>query len=202
MKILIAYNNDQWDQLSGFFESCAEEIESVCKTKQIKTTCLTPPHLDYSSIAEILNDFPACVIAAHGDERSIANEKNKDIVSTDTDNSIYNNKLLYAISCSCAKQLKGSLMENGLKSFWGYQNKLNFWSGYPSYVKCAVSGMVSLIEGKTIKEAKEDMLAQYDSSIVELSATETDPLVAAYLLDNKESLVITGDDNLTIDDLL
>lgn len=128
-----------------------------------------------------MNDFPACVIAAHGDERSIANEKNKDIVSTDTDNSIYNNKLLYAISCSCAKQLKGSLMENGLKSFWGYQNKLNFWPGYPIYVKCAVSGMVSLIEGKTIKEAKEDMLAQYDSSIVELSADYSGinvPLVA------------------------
>lgn len=202
MKIIIAYNNDQQDLLSGFFESCAEEIESACRLMQVETTCLTPPHLDYPSVAAILNDHSACVIAAHGDEKSIANEKNKDIVSMDTDNGIFNNKLLYAISCSCAKQLKGCLIENGLKSFWGYQNELNFWPGYPIYVKCAVSGMVRLIEGKTIKEAKENMLAQYDSSIGELTAMGTDPLVAAYLLDNKESLVVTGEDNLTLDDLL
>lgn len=45
------------------------------------------------------------------------------------------------------------------------------------------------------------MLSEYDSAIAELASTESNPFVAANLLDNKESLVITGDDNLTLKDL-
>ncbi len=201
MGMLIAYNDAPTEELSGFFEFCAEEIDNTCQINNIITTLLTPPQLRYASLASILENHTVCVIAAHGDERSIANEINEDIVSIGTDNRIFRRKLLYAISCSCAKELKNNLEENGLASFWGYSKKFNVWSGYVQYAQCAISGILSLIEGKTIKEAREIMLSEYDSAIAELASTESNPFVAANLLDNKESLVITGDENLTLKDL-
>lgn len=43
------------------------------------------------------------------------------------------------------------------------------------------------------------MADKYDECIAELSVS--DPLRASFLLDNKESLVVTGRDELTIDNL-
>lgn len=56
-----------------------------------------------------------------------------------------------------------------------------------------------LQEKKTLKEAKKGMADKYDECIAELSVS--DPLRASFLLDNKESLVVTGRDELTIDNL-
>ena len=58
------------------------------------------------------------------------------------------------------------------------------------------------MDGKTVREAKEDMIQQFNNDIAELESRYPDkPLLAAVLLDNREALVVYGEDNLSLKDL-
>ena len=94
--------------------------------------------------------------------------------------------------------MKDDLEAKGVASFWGYKRKVTM-SFCREFVDCAVAGIEFLLEKKTLKEAKKGMADKYDECIAELSVS--DPLRASFLLDNKESLVVTGRDELTIDNL-
>ena len=202
MKFLIAYNNNPADSAEGFFSYCGEEVLDETGNRQIESAVLTPPSLTNTLLVQNLSDCQVCVIANHGDARSIDGD-NGDLVSIDTNNKPFMGKLLYAISCSCAKELKDNLVSEGLRSFWGYDNELNVWIGYPQYARSALAGIKSLIAGNTVREAKEQMLSQYNADIAELEAQYPNRLdLAAALLDNREALVVYGDDDdLTLSDL-
>lgn len=58
------------------------------------------------------------------------------------------------------------------------------------------------VGSKSIKEAKADMLTQFNADIEELETHYPDnPILSATLLDNREALVICGDDDLRLTDL-
>lgn len=201
MKFLIAYNNDTSDAAGGHFAFCGEEIEIETEERKIEKCILTPPLLTNKHLLQNLPVCQVCFIANHGDTKSIAGNKG-DIVSVDTDNSLFSGKLLYAVSCSCAKELKDSLVADGLRSFWGYDDELKVWYGYPQYALSCMAGMKSLMDGKTVKEAKTAMLAQFNNGIMELETQYPDnPILAADLLDDREALVVYGEDDLTLADL-
>ncbi len=201
MKILIAYNDNTDDSAGGFFACCGEEILEETENRHIDSTVLTPPFLTNTLLVRHLYDCNVCVIANHGDARSIDGD-NGDLVSVDTNNRAFFGKLLYAISCTCAQKLKDRLASEGLRSFWGYDHELHVWYGYPQYARSALAGIKSLMAGDKVKDAKEHMLAQYNADITELEELYPDrPELAAALLDNREALVIYGDDELKFSDL-
>lgn len=202
MKFLIAYNNDTSDEAGGHFAFCGEEMEMAMEEHGYASIVLTPPSLTNALLLQNLPECHVCFIANHGDARSIAGN-NGDIVSVDTNNALFSGKLLYAVSCTCAQELKNSLVSVGLRSFWGYDNKLNIWYGYPQYARSCMAGMKSLMDGKTIKEAKEEMIAQYNHDISELEEQyPNDTYLAAALLDNREALVVYGEDDVKLSDLM
>ena len=201
MKFLIAYNNDNSDAAGGFFSYCGEEMELETEERGLDHVVLTPPNMENRHLYLCLPFCQVCFIANHGDAKSIAGSKG-DVVSIYTDNTHFSGKLLYAVSCSCAKELKDYLIKYGLLSFWGYENELKVWYGYPQYARSCMAGIKSLMDGKTIKEAKADMLEQYNNDIAELESDFPDnPILSATLLDNREALVICGDDELRLTDL-
>lgn len=201
MKFLIAYNDAGDDSASGHFAYCGEEVLLETEECHIQSTVLTPPSLTNTLLVQHLSDCQVCVIANHGDAKSIDGD-NGDLVSVDTNNEAFSGKLLYAISCACAKELKDNLVSEGLRSFWGYDNKLHVWYGYPQYARSALAGIKSLMAGNSVKDAKEHMLAQYNVGLAELEAQYPDhPELAAALLDNREALVVYGDDDLKLSDL-
>ena len=201
MKFLIAYNNAGDDSVGGHFAYCGEEVQIETVEHHIQSTVLTPPSLTNTLLVQHLSDCQVCVIANHGDAKSIDGD-NGDLVSVDTNNEAFSGKLLYAISCACAKELKDSLVSEGLRSFWGYDNNLHIWYGFPQYARSALAGIKSLVAGNRVKDAKEQMLSQYNMDIVELEEQYPNrPELAAALLDNREALVIYGDDDLKLSDL-
>lgn len=201
MKFLIAYNNDTSDAAGGHFAFCGEEMEIETEERKIENCILTPPLLTNKHLLQNLPTCQVCFIANHGDTKSIAGNSG-DIVSVDTDNSLFSGKLLYAVSCLCAKELKDSLVADGLRSFWGYDNELKVWYGYPQYALSCMAGMKNLMDGKTVMEAKAAMLAQFNYGITELETQYPDnPILAADLLDDREALVVYGEDDLTLADL-
>ena len=201
MKFLIAYNNDNSDAAGGHFSFCGEEMELETEERGLDRVILNPPNMGNQHLLHHLPSYQVCFIANHGDAKSIAGSKG-DLVSTNTDNTQFSGKLLYVVSCSCAKELMDSLIKVGLLSFWGYDNELKVWYGYPQYARSCMAGIKSLMDGKTVKEAKADMLEQYNNDIEELETQYPDnPILSAILLDNREALVICGDDELRLTDL-
>ena len=192
MKFLIAYNNAGEDAAGGHFAFCGEEVLLETEVRHIQSAVLTPPSLMNTLLVQHLSGCQVCVIANHGDAKSI-DGYNGDLVSVDTNNEAFSGKLLYAISCACAKELKDSLVSEGLRSFWGYDNKLHVWYGFPQYARSALAGIKSLMAGNKVKDAKEQMLSQYNTDIAELEELYPNrPELAAALLDNREALVIYG----------
>ena len=201
MRLLIAYNNDGADNGSTHFAFCGEEMEIEADSRQIDKVVLTPPNLTHTLLMEHLPVCQVCFVASHGDTKSIANEKNEDVISVSFDNSVFRGKLLYTVSCHCGAELKDHLVEKGLRSFWGFANELKFWGGYPQYSQCALTGIKSLLDGKNLKESKALMLAKYDEGIAELEKEKDNPFLAADLYDDKEALVVYGEDDLVLDEL-
>lgn len=191
--ILISYNNNQNDPAHDFFEFCIDQVKVSCDVMQIGYQISDLTTIEISR--KILNSV-ACVIASHGDKKSIANERNEDVISDRTFNHCFSGKLLYAIVCSCGQELKPLLEREGLCSFWGYNDELVFKSGYRHFADAVTSGIISLIQGDTIGTARLKMCDTYERLIDELDLI--DPTVAAMLNDDFERLVIFGDDNLTL----
>jgi hypothetical protein len=201
MNFLIVYNNDSSDAAGGFFAFCGEEMELEAEERGLDHIVMNPPNMCNQQLLQHLPTCQVCFIANHGDAKSIAGSDG-DIVSINTNNTQFSGKLLYAVSCSCAKELKNSLIKVGLQSFWGYDNELKLWYGYPQYARSCMAGIKSLMDGKNIREAKADMLEQYNNDIAELEAQYPEnPILSALLLDNREALVICGDDELKLTDL-
>ena len=80
MKFLIAYNNNPADSAEGFFSYCGEEVLDETGNRQIENAVLTPPSLTNTLLVQNLSDCQVCVIANHGDARSIDGD-NGDLVS-------------------------------------------------------------------------------------------------------------------------
>lgn len=201
MRFLIAYNDDASDDACVFFKFCGEEMIFDTGDCGYESIVFTPPFLTNSILLQNITECQVCFIANHGDTKSI-DGCSGDIVSVNTNNKLFAGKLLYVVSCSCAKELKDKLVSDGLLSFWGYDNELKVWNGYPQYGRCCMSGMKNLLDGKNIKEAKEAMLVQFDNDIIELEEQYPDnPILAADLLDDREALVVYGEDELKLSDL-
>ena len=88
---------------------------------------------------------------------------------------------------------------NGLHFFVGYNSTFNVRGERKPFIDTAMSGLKSLLNGDTLKVAKEKMIATYDQQIADLDIT--DPMAAVELVHNKEALVFDGKDNLQLLDL-
>lgn len=198
IKALIAYNDDVSETNRNNFEEYATDVRNFCIENEIDWELLTPPNLTNEAFMKLANESQVCYISAHGSPVSIDNERKNHIISTRTTNYNLCGKMLYAVSCHCALQLKDELMRIGLKIFVGYRSIIVF-TGYEEFLTCFNSGIKALIKGCTVAEMRKLMKDEYDKQFHKLG--QTNPLAADMLLDNKESLVIDGKDSLTIYDL-
>lgn len=198
-KVLIAYDNDNQSILHDFYESCADEAKQICVNHNINYISISPPNINEQSVIGMMTEHQLCVIAAHGDNDGIYNEKDSDLVSTHTTNYIFNGKGFYSIACSCAQNLCPHLQKLGLLLFVGYSDTFNVRGDRDPFVISAMSGLNSILSGDSIGTAKQKMLSAYDEQISILD--NTDPIAAIEMVHNKERLVFAGDDNISIKDL-
>ena len=198
--ILIACNNDNTAILHDFLESCADEAKQICADNGIEFSFVYPPNLSEQNVIGIMPEHQLCFFAGHGDTDGIYNECGVDVVSIKTTNYNFNNKGLYCVACSCAQKLHPHLKDYDLRFFVGYNNTFNVRGEHEPFIKSAIAGLKSFLNGDTIKVAKEKMINTYDTQIATLK--ETDPMAAFELLHNKEALIFDGNDDLLFSDLL
>lgn len=195
-KVLIAYNDDASENSRQFFDDCAIDIRNYCIGKSFDYDLLTPPNLTELQFMDKAQYSKICYVASHGRPDSVVNEEGEEFVSTRTTNYNLNGKCFFAVSCFCAQNLKDELLRIGLKLFVGYRDKYTEFPGYDEFMQSANCGLKVFIDGQNVAQMKESIYAEYDRLFNILNGKN--PLAADALLDNKESLVIEGDDDLTI----
>ena len=195
-KVIAGCCNDANIPLHDFFDFCADVIVDECQERGVSVEKVSSPNLTYNNVISKVPSAEMSCIAAHGDDKSIGNERKQDVISTSTNNGAFRGKVMYAIACSCAKELKANLFDNGLSAFFGYNDDLVIQEGYGEFGQCAVEGALSLIRGNNLQQAKADMIKKYQDCIDALDSDS--PEISPFLNDNLEHLVIEGPDNLTL----
>ena len=109
---------------------------------------------------------------------------------------IFSGNIVYTFACECGCDLKEDLERKGVASFWGYTKKVKIRPYDDRFITCATEGLVALLEGNTLEESKNRMIDKYDKAINSLYQESF--LQAAFLLENKESFVVYGNDGLNI----
>lgn len=200
--VLIAYNDSIAEASRRFFQDCADRVRQKTCEKGLNHQMIDATELTVEHIEKRLSRCSAHFIFSafsHGSKTSLYNDVEDEYIAVALGNNhLFTGNIVYTFACECGCDLKDDLEAKGVASFWGYKRKITM-SFCHEFVDCAVAGIELLLEKKTLKEAKKGMTDKYDECIAELSVS--DPLRASFLLDNKESLVVTGRDDLTIDNL-
>lgn len=200
--VLIAYNDSSAETSRRFFQDCADRVRQKTCEKGLNHQMIDATELTVGHIEKRLSRCSAHFIFSafsHGSKTSLYNDVEDEYIAVALGNNhLFTGNIVYTFACECGCDLKDDLEAKGVASFWGYKRKVTM-SFCREFVDCAVADIEFLLEKKTLKEAKKGMADKYDECIAELSVS--DPLRASFLLDNKESLVVTGRDELTIDNL-
>lgn len=200
--VLIAYNDSDTESSRRFFQDCADKIRQKSFDMGLAHHMMDAPELTVENVEYRIKECPEHFIFSafsHGSKTCLYNDRQEYYISVERGNNyIFTGNIVYTFACDCGCDLKDDLESKKVASFWGYKGKVTM-AFCDEFVECATKGIELLLEKKTLNEAKKGMLDKYDDCISKLRLS--DPIKAAYLLDNKERLVVTGKDNLTIDNL-
>lgn len=182
--VLIAYNNAPDTELHTFFESCADDAKQFCVDYKHNYIPVCPPDLTEQNVVVQMDKHTICFVASHGDNNGVYNEVFDAVISTQTTNYNLSGKILYTISCECAKNLMPKLKQIGLETFVGYDDTFFVVESEPMFRISSMEGLRAILEGKDIKTAKEQMFEIFDNFIKEAQ----DDKIKMLLLHNREHL--------------
>jgi len=204
IKTVLLYDN-QDTKLGTFFTLCANKLLHLHNAtfKQNVSAEYNTDNCEREDVESILSAYNNSKFlfvsflhgSKNGDAMLIANEK---IVSHDNAY-FFTNAFYYTFSCYCGKNLAARLLENGACVFWGYIDEAYSMPDYEEdFAELAILGLKHFYNGKTIDNAYNAVKEEYTNKIYELY--KTDYFSAATLLHNRDSMVVLGDKNLTVND--
>lgn len=197
--ILIAYNDSQEEESKHFFETCADVVRQKAVDIGLNYHNIDSVKLNNSEIETKVNTLNSTFILSafsHGSKSALYNHELEEYISTQTNNYIFSGNIVYTFACECGCDLKEDLERKGVASFWGYTKKVKIRPYDDNFIICATEGLIALLDGNTLEESKNRMIDKYDEAISSLYQDSF--LQAAFLLENKESLVIYGNEDLNI----
>lgn len=196
--IYIACDNE--DKVLGhFFQSCYDKIREVAVTNGFKYESLTSLILSKENINKYTSDSEEYVFSAfsHGTDNALLCGKNAYIEANDNVKNFYSS-VFYTFACDSANGIGKEFRDSYVLGYFGYNNQVWVVLGYEDiFVECATKGLVSYIEGKTLKTSAIDLIAEYDKY---LKCAKVNPIYAC-LLKNKQALItIINSEDKTIND--
>jgi len=138
------------------------------------------------------------VCYSHGlDDSLVAN--GTFFIKKDVNCNLFINSFFYSMSCLTARQLSGSMLGHGCHAFIGYSEKAGALLGPFQNVSidCDNYGIKRFFEGHTIGDSFALMKQNFDVQIDALT-NAGEPLLAAELRANRDSLQLNGDSSLRI----
>lgn len=196
--IYIACDNED-TKLGHFFQSCYDKIREVSIANGLNYTSLMTPDLTKDIINQHTADADEYVFAAfsHGCDTALLCGKERYVEAGDNVENFYSS-VFFTFACQTANGIGKEFDEVYVLGYFGYNKPA--WvvpSKEDVFVECATKGLVSFLEGKTLKQSVEDMVAAYDNALKDAEMTPA----YMFLLKNKQSLVtIVNSENKTIND--
>jgi hypothetical protein len=199
---ILLYDN-QDTTLGTFFNLCAnkfmhlhnavynQSVAAIHKTDNSNKQAIE------SSLSEYNNSKFLFVSFLHGDEDTMYIASDKIVSSANA--YFFSNAFCYTFSCHCGRNLANVLLQNNACVFWGYIDKAySITDREEDFADLAISGLKHFFENKTIEESHNAVTEEYTNKIDDLY--QTDFFTAAYLLHNRDSMIVLGNKSLTAND--
>lgn len=166
------------------------------------TECLSDS-ISKINLAETLspiNNAPfLCFWYGHGEDKAFLVNHER-VVTTTSNHYLFSNALVYTFSCLNGGKLADVLINNNAKTFVGYTGDANCPLDIDEITNdIAMSFVTSFLGGKTISESFDDLKASYERAVFD---DELDPFQRRSYQENRDALVLKGDGNVTISDVL
>lgn len=197
--IFIACDNED-PGLGHFFLLCHDIIRDAAVKNGLNHQSFTTQHLTKQHINQHTGDADEYVFSAfsHGSDNALLCGGNAYVEANDNVKNFYSS-VFYTFACDTANGIGEEFKNAYVLGYFGYKAPAAVVLGLQEmFAGCATKGLVSYLEGKTLKESVSDMIAEYDKCIGEVAKVTP---YYALLLRNKQSLVtIINDEEKTIHD--
>lgn len=196
-RVVIAY-----DETVSLCVDCADEMREASVGAGIDYQLMCADQLTMGNVTKVLNelDAPNVLTAfSHGSTRGFCNSAQELYIDKDeTSGLLYKlaGHMVYATACySGVAELVGEMLGKGVIAYWGYKEKFA-WRKEDGLGECITTGLRSMLQGKTLQEAKQDLLDSLQTYADECA--NDDPLSSGLILFDKKNLVVEGDDALVL----
>lgn len=149
-------------------------------------------------LSTVNEDKFLCYWYGHGKDDALLID-NEELVTTTDNYYLFSNALIYTFSCLNGKKLADVLIENKAVTFVGYTAPANCPYGLDETTCDIVTSFInSFLAGKTVNDSLTDLKEAYGRAINDNSI---EPFVRACFLENRDSLVVKGNGDITINDM-
>ena len=163
-----------------------------------------PEAISKQNVSEKMSSYNSncflCFWYGHGKNNTFQMD-NEDIITSNENYYVFSNALIYTFSCLNGNELADVLIENKAKAFIGYAGPAHCPYGIDDVTCDIVMSFLSsfLLDGKNIRKAVDDLKASYDNAVYN---DELEPFQRSKYQENRDNIVLKGDENITINDLL
>ena len=196
--IYIACDNED-AKLGRFFQLCFDTIREAAVDNGFEYKSFLTAELRKDIINQHMTEAEEYVFSAfsHGNDNALLCGTENYVEAGDNVKNFYSS-VFYTFACETANGIGKEFSEAYVLGYFGYNKPA--WVVYAQeglFVECATKGLVSYIEGMTLKQCAEEMVATYDRSLKNAQMTPA----YAMLLKNKQSLVtLINSEDKTIND--
>ena len=201
MTNIIIACDDEDSRLGNFFKACADDLTVSFSNNHVLETILSKT-LNSAYLQIIIENisvssFIICPYS-HGISDALLCGSEK-YIEKDINMHLFSGSLFYSFSCFSSTELGVSLVKNGCKAFIGYKNEASIWTTYQAvFVECANYAMKMFEQGYSLLSAFNMMKEKHNQEVDKIYTT--DFLVASIIMENRDGLVLLGDEKIVIED--
>lgn len=204
--LLVCDNNDS--NLGDFFEKCKIETERLLASSDFEFNTIEISgnaafEIAVPMNANSINSNPFLFVSyTHGSEDELLKNWNNPFISIDQNIDSLKNSFAYCYACKAGKNLGKQLCANGSLCFIGYKENVTvqkYFGAEDAFIECAVCGIEALVEGNSTSQTLNIMKEKHTEYIDDFYLR--DMLTASLFMDNRDALVLHGNNELTINNI-
>lgn len=198
-RVLVIYNNND-EKLSNYFALCAEKTICLFQNQAVNNIpfdILVDDDCCEDKLQKYLNKYCSdklfLVIFSHGDYYSFYRDNERFFYDSPKFNlEPLKEGLLYSNACLVGEIFGRNLGVKGVP-FFGFNCSMKINPNYMHvFINCDINGILYLLQGCNLQELKSKMVEYIQIILDTTELLQTNPLVAAYLSDYHEGMVIHG----------
>ncbi len=186
MSLLIT--RPRYELVTHYFYHWSEEIVKEAKKRMSGVTDLQREKASRKLVESYLDKQKPgiAIFNGHGNDTCIAGQNEEILIESGKNSYLLKDKVVYMRSCDSGKTLGPQAIKEGCKAFIGYSELFRFWTDKAlvtdplkdtyaqPFFETSNQVALSLVKGKTPKEAHADSMVEYRKVISHLLTSNTE----------------------------